>query len=86
MKSEKGNNGETRNNEIERLINEFRERFQAGTSQTENFITMSEIERMWSELRNKTDNVYSDMIRELMNSVDEGEVIRGKKENTKKRG
>jgi len=77
---------EARTNEIERLVNEFQEKFQAGTSKAESFITMTEIERMWSELRNKTDNIYSDMLCDLLSSVDEGELIRGKKQNTKGEG
>jgi hypothetical protein len=43
---------------------------------------MFEIERLWSELQNSTNNVYSDMIRELMSTVDERDLIRKKKENT----
>jgi len=81
MKSSDTVRNETRIDEIERLVNEFQEKFQAGTSQTESFITMTEIERMWSELRNKTDNIYSDMICEMLSSVDEGELIREKKPN-----
>ena len=65
--------------EIERLVKEFCEKFRAGTSDTESFLTMTEIERMWSELRSKTDNIYSDMLCELLSSVDEGKLIREKK-------
>jgi len=82
MKSSGSIGNEARLDEIERLVNEFQEKFQAGTSQTESFITMTEIERMWSELRNKTDNIYSDMLCEMLSSVDEGELIREKKQNT----
>jgi len=85
MKSSGNIGNEARMSEIERLVNEFQEKFQAGTSQAENFITMTEIERMWSELRNKTDNIYSDMLCELLSSVDEGELIREKKQNTREK-
>ena len=68
--------------EIERLLNEFKEKFEAGTSDADNFITMNEIERLWGSLRNNTDNIYSDMVMELMNSVDESDMIHKKKENT----
>lgn len=67
--------------EIERLLNEFKEKFEAGTSDAENFMTMNEIERLWGELRGNTDNIYSEVIQELMGSVDESELIRKKKEN-----
>jgi hypothetical protein len=46
---------------------------------------MHEIERMWSELRGNTDYIYSDMLSELMSNVDESELIRKKKENTRKK-
>ena len=68
--------------EIERLINDVKERFDSGTSDAENFISMIEIEHMWAELQNNTQIVYSDFIRELMSNVDEHELIRKKKENT----
>ena len=70
--------------EIERLINDFEEKFKAGTSDVDNFITMHEIEKLWGELRNSTQNIYSDMVRELMSKVDERDLIRKKKENTHK--
>jgi hypothetical protein len=68
--------------EIERLIKDFKERFEAGTSNADNFISMIEIERMWTDLQNNTQIVYSDFIKELMSNVDERELIRKKKENT----
>jgi hypothetical protein len=71
--------------EIERLLAEFKTKFKAGTSNVENFMTMSEIEHMWSELRADTDNVYSDMLREMMSTIDESELIRKKKESTKQK-
>jgi len=68
--------------EIERLIREFKEKFAAGTSSADDFITISEIELLWSELQNRTNNIYSDMIRKLMNEVDESDLIRKKKDST----
>ena len=47
---------------------------------------MHEIERLWGELLGNTQNVYSDMIRELINSQDEKELIRQKKENIGREG
>ena len=67
--------------EIERLVGEFKEKFEAGTSDAENFITMNEIERLWGELRGNTYNIYSDIVQNLMGSVDESDLIRKKKEN-----
>ena len=67
--------------EIERLIDEFKEKFKAGTSDADNFISITDIELLWSELQNKTNNIYSDMIRKLMSEVDERDLIRKKKES-----
>ncbi|MDR0684514.1 MAG: hypothetical protein LBF83_05245 [Spirochaetaceae bacterium] len=44
--------------ELECLTKEFKERFEAGASDVDNFITMIEIERMWSELQNNTQIIY----------------------------
>ena len=85
MKAKDTIDNKIRISEIERLTEEFINKFHAGTSDTENFISMSEIERMWSELRAKTDNIYSDMLCELLSTVDESDLIRKKKSNTQKK-
>ena len=69
--------------EIERLIKDFKEKFERGVSDESNFITLNEIERMWGELQGNTNIIYSDMLRELLSSTDEKQIIRKKKENTK---
>jgi UPF0288 family protein (methanogenesis marker protein 3) len=71
--------------ELERLLTDFKEKFEAGTSDAENFLTMHEIERMWGELRGNTDYIYSDMLSEMMSNVDESELIRKKKRIQRKR-
>ena len=68
--------------EIERLIKEFKEKFAAGTSCADNFINITQIELMWGELQNRTNNIYSDMIRKMMSEVDETDLIRKKKPTT----
>ena len=69
--------------EIERLMEAFREDFALRTVDADNFITIHEIERMWGELEQNTLNIYSDMVREVMGSVDEKELIRKKKASTR---
>ena len=86
MTSNKGEGIKDRVLEIERLITEFKEKFEAGTSDADNFITMNEIERLWGELRGNTNNIYSDMLQELIGSVDESKLIRKKKGNTETTG
>ena len=81
---EKESSANIRLAEIGRLVDSFEEKFKAGTSDADNFITIHEIEKLWGELRNNTQNIYSDMLCELMSNVDERDLIRKKKENTLK--
>ena len=67
--------------EITRLIKEFREAFSSKTSNAEKFMTINELEILWSELRNNTEVLYSDMIRQLMSTIDERDMVHKKKEN-----
>lgn len=76
---------EVRLAEIERLIKDFKQKFKERTSTAENFITMTEIEAMWGYLRQTTNNIYTDMVQELLREVDERDLIRKKKENTEKK-
>ena len=86
MGGEKGNSA---NNlqlaEIERLIDSFKEKFKERTADTDNFITIHEIERMWGELQQKTLNIYSDMVCNLIDDTDERDLIRKKKESISKK-
>jgi Ca2+-binding EF-hand superfamily protein len=84
MENEQRDQSSIQITEIERLIDEFKEKFKAKTSDADNFITIHEIERMWGELQQNTLNIYSDMVADLMGSIDEGDLIRKKKENTHK--
>jgi hypothetical protein len=67
---------------LSHLVDEFREKIREGTSDADNFLTMSEIERLWSELKGNTSIIYSDMLQELLSSADESDLIRKKKPNT----
>ena len=64
-----------------RIVDEFRQRIVEGTSDPEHFLTISEIERLWSELRGDTSLLYSDMLSDLLSNADETELIRKKKRN-----
>jgi hypothetical protein len=63
------------------LVDEFREKIRAGTKDADSFLTLSEIERLWSGLRGDTSIIYSDMLQELLSSADESDLIRKKKLN-----
>ncbi|MDR1147346.1 MAG: hypothetical protein LBK66_01810 [Spirochaetaceae bacterium] len=64
------------------LVDEFQEKIRAGTKDADNFLTMSEIEHLWSELKGNTGIIYSDMLQELLSAADESDLIRKKKPNT----
>lgn len=68
--------------EIQRLVDKFQSDFKEGTSDPDNFMTMSDIERLWGELRNSTEKIYSDMVMELMANVDESRLISKKNRNS----
>ena len=71
--------------ELLQKIELFRQRIIAGTSSPDSFLTISDIERLWSELRGDTSLLYSDMLSDLLSDVDESELIRKKKRNTEKK-
>ena len=71
--------------ELVHLVDNFKEKLQMGTSDADNFLTISEIEQLWSELRGNTSVLYSDMLHELLSSADESDLIRKKKRNTGKK-
>jgi hypothetical protein len=60
------------------MVEGFRKQIIEGTSDPEHFLTISEIERLWSELRGDTGLLYSDMLSDLLSNVDETELIRKK--------
>lgn len=72
-------------NELLRIVEVFRQRIIEGTSNPESFLTISEIERLWSELRGYTSLLYSDMLSDLLADVDESELIRKKKLSIEKK-
>jgi hypothetical protein len=72
--------------EIERLIRDFKEKFVAGTANSDDFMTISQLELMWGELQNRTNNIYSDMIRKMMSEVNESDLIRKKKDIISSKG
>ncbi|MFP3154956.1 hypothetical protein LQZ18_11145 [Lachnospiraceae bacterium ZAX-1] len=65
--------------EIERIVREFKEKFADGTSDADNFMNISDIEMIWTNLQDMTNNIYSTMIRKLMSEVDESALISKKK-------
>lgn len=69
--------------ELTRLVKEFEEKIQNGTEDPNRFLTLSEIEELWGKLIGNTNIIYSDMLRALIQNINEKELIREKKENSK---
>jgi len=72
--------------ELLKIVDEFRAKIKAGTRDADNFLTISDIEYLWSSLRGDTSNLYSDMLSDLLTEVDETDLIRKKKLNIEKKG
>ena len=81
MVNEKSSYANPTTQEVNRLIKQFQEDFVQKTSDTEKFLTINELESMWTELRNNTEILYSDMIRGLISEINERDMVRKKKEN-----
>ena len=69
--------------ELSHLVKEFEEKIQNGTMDPDRFLTLSEIEELWGKLIGDTNVLYSDMLQQLIRNVDEKDLIRQKKENTR---
>lgn len=72
--------------ELTRIVKEFEEKIQKGTEDPDRFLTLSEIEDLWGKLIGDTNIIYSDMLHHLIQNIDEKDLIRQKKENSKPKG
>ena len=72
--------------ELTRIVKEYEEKIQNGTTDPNRFLTISEIEELWGRLIGDTNILYSDMTHTLIQNIDEKELIRGKKGNSKPKG
>lgn len=72
--------------EISHQIDKFVADLQNGTSDPDNFITITQLEEKLSLLRANTTKTYSDILSTYLDSMDETELIKRKKENTGIRG
>jgi hypothetical protein len=69
--------------EISRLVNEYEEKIKDGASDPEHFMSISEIEELWSKLNASTKVLYSDLTESLLKQIDQKALIDQKKENSK---
>ena len=47
--------------EIERLIQEFKEKFVAGTANADDFMNISQVELLWGELQSRTNDIFNQL-------------------------
>ena len=64
---------------IIQMIDEFREKLVNGTSSSEDFMTISQIEQLWGQLKGDTSLLYSDMLQDILSQANEADLIRKKK-------
>ena len=69
--------------ELSRLVREFEEKIRNGTEDPDRFLTITEIEELWGKLIGDTNVLYSDMLQRLIQDIDEKDLVRSKKENSK---
>jgi hypothetical protein len=68
--------------ELLKLLDDFRQRIVDGTTNADEFLSITDIENLWSKLRGDTSHLYSDALSEILSDIDEAELIRKKKPNT----
>ena len=70
----------TRNykDELLKLLDDFREKIIEGTTNPDDFLSITDIENLWSKLRGDTSLLYSDVLSEVLSNIDESELIRKK--------
>lgn len=56
------------------------------TEDISQYLTMDQLETLWSSLESKTKKIYSDVVQASLAKASEKRMIESKKENTKKRG
>lgn len=68
--------------DLQRINQEFREKIRNGLKDPDSFIKLSEIERMGRELSLHTQKLYLEETAALLNDIDEGMLLRKKKQST----
>lgn len=68
--------------ELTRILGEFEEKILNGTSDPEHFLTITEMEQLWSKLNSETKVLYSDMVATMIRNIDERGLIKQKKANS----
>jgi hypothetical protein len=68
--------------DITKQINILADTIRDGIETPERTMTITDLERYWTNTRKSTDGIVSDMVGRLLETVNERELVRKKKENT----
>ena len=68
--------------ELLKLLEDFKQSIICGTTSADDFLSITDIENLWSKLRGDTSLLYSDALSGVLSSLDESELIRKKKLST----
>ena len=68
--------------EISKQVNKFGTKIRNGTTDTDEFISMDEIENDWKQLKNATEETYTNMVSKMISAIDERGIVRKKKWST----
>lgn len=68
--------------DLQRINQEFREKIREGFKDPDNFIKLSEIEKMGKDLSLQTQKLYLEEAEALLNDIDEDMLMRKKKHST----
>jgi len=68
--------------ELLKLLEDFQQSIVNGTTNADDFLSITDIENLWSKLRGDTSLLYSDALSGILSCVDESELIRKKKPST----
>lgn len=69
-----------------KLVIDAEKKFEEGTKYLDNFSTIADIEKMWSDLRLNTNIIYNELYNKLINEIDDKKIIDAKKKELKKKG
>jgi len=61
------------------LLDEFKEKIKNGTRDPENFLSITEIEHLWSKLNSNTKILYTNVLESALAQIDESELVNKKK-------
>ena len=84
MKTESKSSKELASDAIQDLrerINDFLDEMAEKTEDTENFLTMDDVETLFSKLDSETRKIYLNMLSDSLSNIDEKEIIKSKKAN-----